>query len=123
MTLALMTLRLTPQARPSADFDGTKTYGTFLSSHRSGKCSRISMGSVSAAMTINSEIPLFRVFVAIQIRTGTKKKRIGRTFVGTLSKLLHMSRLLNQIQDLLRKSGISERESFWVRGGHGDIIC
>ena len=35
-----------------------------LSSHRSGKCRTISKGSVSAAMTINSDCPLFKVFVA-----------------------------------------------------------
>lgn len=45
-------------------FDGTKTYGTFLSSHRRGRCSKISRGSVSAAMTMNSEIPRFNVLVA-----------------------------------------------------------
>jgi len=55
--------RETPHARPRATFEGTKTYGTFLSSHRSGKCMRISIGSVSAAITMNSEIPRLRVLV------------------------------------------------------------
>lgn len=53
----------TPQALPRAVLDGTKTYGTFLSSHKSGKWSKISIGSVSAAMMMNSEIPLFKVLV------------------------------------------------------------
>lgn len=44
--------------------EGTNTYGTFLSSHSSGKCRRISSGSASAAMTMNSEIPRFSVLVA-----------------------------------------------------------
>ena len=37
-----------------------------LSSARSGRCSRISMGSVSAAITTNSEIPRLSVLVAAQ---------------------------------------------------------
>lgn len=45
-------------------FDRIKTYGTFLSSHNNGKCNKISKGSASAAQTMNSEIPLFRVLVA-----------------------------------------------------------
>lgn len=59
-----MTGRDTPQARPKATFDSTKTYGTFLSSQRRGKWSKISNGSVSAAITMNWEIPLFKVLVA-----------------------------------------------------------
>ena len=35
-----------------------------MSSHRSGKCNKISNGSASAAMIINSLIPLFSVLVA-----------------------------------------------------------
>ena len=35
-----------------------------LSSHRSGKCSRISRGSASAAKTTNSAMPRFSDFVA-----------------------------------------------------------
>jgi hypothetical protein len=35
-----------------------------LSSHSNGKCSKISKGSASAAQTMNSEIPLFKVLVA-----------------------------------------------------------
>lgn len=44
--------------------DLIKTYGTFLSSHNSGKCNNISKGSASAAHTMNSDIPLFNVLVA-----------------------------------------------------------
>ena len=54
----------TPHARPSACLDGTKTYGTFLSSARRGRWRRISSGSVSAARTTNSEMPRLSVFVA-----------------------------------------------------------
>jgi hypothetical protein len=43
--------------------DGTKTYGTFLSSQSSGRCSRISSGSASAASTTNSERPRMTVTV------------------------------------------------------------
>ena len=46
----------------------TKTYGTFLSSHKSGKCNRISSGSVSAASTMNSACPRLRVLVATEIK-------------------------------------------------------
>lgn len=35
-----------------------------LSSQSNGKCNRISSGSASAAMTMNSDIPLLSVFVA-----------------------------------------------------------
>lgn len=57
----------TPRGRTQAHtrtLDGTKTYGTFLSSHSSGRCRRISNGSASADMTINSEIPRLSVLVA-----------------------------------------------------------
>ena len=46
--------------------EGTKTYGTFLSSHSRGRCSRISNGSASAAMTMNSDMPRLRVLVAVE---------------------------------------------------------
>ena len=42
----------------------TNTHGTFLSSQSRGKCRRISSGSVSAAITMNSLTPRFRVLVA-----------------------------------------------------------
>jgi len=35
-----------------------------LSSHSRGRCKMISSGSASAAMTINSHMPRFSVFVA-----------------------------------------------------------
>lgn len=64
--LAAITGLVTPHARPRAAFDGTNTYGTFLSSARRGKWSKISIGSVSAAMMTTSLIPLLRVLVAAQ---------------------------------------------------------
>lgn len=54
-------------------FDLTNTYGTFLSSHNSGKCKRISKGSASAAITINSASPLFSAFVAAKNKIFTLK--------------------------------------------------
>lgn len=54
----------TPHARPKAALLGTKTYGTFLSSHKSGRCKTISMGSASAANIINSELFLLSDLVA-----------------------------------------------------------
>lgn len=54
----------TPHALPNACLDLMNTYGTFLSSHSKGRCNKISKGSASAAITINSDIPLFNVFVA-----------------------------------------------------------
>ena len=68
--LALITGRDTPHARPSATLEGTNTYGTFLSSQRRGRCSKISIGSVSAAITMNSEMPRFSVFVAARRAGG-----------------------------------------------------
>jgi hypothetical protein len=63
VTLAAMIGRETPQARPSAILLGTKMYGTALSSHNNGRWRRISMGSASAAMTMNSLIPRFNDLV------------------------------------------------------------
>jgi hypothetical protein len=39
------------------------TYGTFLSSHKSGRWSRMARGEVSPAKTISSEVPRFSVLV------------------------------------------------------------
>ena len=63
-TAQAMTGRETPHARPSAPLERTKMYGTFLSSHSSGKWSRISSGAASAAKMTNSAIPRFNAFVA-----------------------------------------------------------
>lgn len=64
VTLAAMTGLETPQARPNAVLEGKKTYGTFLSSHRRGRWRTISIGSTSAVMTMNSQIPRLSVLVA-----------------------------------------------------------
>lgn len=48
-----------------------------MSSASKGRCRRISRGSVSAAITTNSEIPLFRVFVAGQ-RKGRREINTNR---------------------------------------------
>ena len=45
-------------------FCGAGVWEHTLSSASSGRCSRISMGAVSAAMTTNSEMPRFSVLVA-----------------------------------------------------------
>lgn len=66
VTEVAMTGRDTPHARPRACLERTNTYGTFLSSHRSGRWRMISSGSASAAITINSAMPLFRVLVAAE---------------------------------------------------------
>ncbi|KAG7226411.1 hypothetical protein INR49_013823 [Caranx melampygus] len=74
-----MTGRDTPQARPRACLERTNTYGTFLSSQSSGRWRMISSGSASAAITMNSAMPLFRVLVA-----GEKARQIrGRTLIGS----------------------------------------
>lgn len=64
VTEVAMTGRETPQARPRACLERTNTYGTFLSSQSNGRWRMISSGSASAAITMNSAMPLFRVFVA-----------------------------------------------------------
>jgi len=43
-----------------------------LSSARRGRCSKISMGSASAAITTNSQMPLFRVLVAASAATPSE---------------------------------------------------
>jgi len=53
----------TPQALPRSACLPTYTYGTFLSSQRSGKCKMISRGSVSAARIMSSATPLFKALV------------------------------------------------------------
>jgi len=45
-----------------------------LSSASKGRWRRISKGSVSAAMTTNSAIPLFKVLVAAQYKNNTSKE-------------------------------------------------
>jgi hypothetical protein len=60
----VITFLVVPHAVPKAFFDGTNTYGTFFYSHKIGKCNTISNGLASAAIIINSVIPLFKVFVA-----------------------------------------------------------
>ena len=65
--LTAMTGRLTPQALPSAALLLTYTNGTFLSSQRSGRWRSMARGEVSAASTISSAMPRFKVFVAVRI--------------------------------------------------------
>lgn len=67
----VITFLVVPQAAPKAFFEGTKTYGTFwinynftFYSQRIGRCNTISSGLASAAIIINSVIPLFNVLVA-----------------------------------------------------------
>lgn len=80
--------------------EGTKTYGTFLSSHSRGRCSRISNGSASAAMTMNSEMPRLRVLVAAEHgRWDTYKSRwyilVGVFISWLLGHLISARRALN----------------------------
>lgn len=77
VTEVAITGRDTPHARPKACLERTNTYGTFLSSHSSGKWRMISNGSASAAITMNSEIPRLRVLVAERKR---KKRWINTTY-------------------------------------------
>lgn len=71
-----------------------KEKNTTLSSASRGRWRRISSGSVSAAITTNSDIPLFRVFVAAHRHTQKenqtagakqKKKTRGTIFVWGLN--------------------------------------
>lgn len=68
VTEVAMTGRDTPQARPRACLERTNTYGTFLSSQSRGRWRMISSGSASAAITMNSEMPLFKVLVAGEVQ-------------------------------------------------------
>lgn len=72
VTEVAMTGRDTPQALPSACLERTNTYGTFLSSQSSGRWRMISSGSASAAMTMNSAMPLFKVLVAEKVQKETR---------------------------------------------------
>ena len=84
LSYSQLTGLVTPHARPRAALDGTNTYGTFLSSASSGRCSRISIGSVSAAITTNSEMPRLSVLVAVYfwsifiVFCGGRDRSIGR---------------------------------------------
>ena len=78
-----------------------------LSSARRGRCSKISMGSVSAAITTNSEMPRFSVLVAAQTELdsadgGLDKPRAetaALTLVCPFTQLLVVCRLLNNVQN------------------------
>lgn len=103
-----------------------------LSSASKGRWSKISSGSVSAAITTNSDIPLFKVLVAAQNNTTyqlllrhrqskptrlidiqPKKKKSG-TFVGALLQLLVISGLLDEIEDSDGQLRIGERVCFRI---------
>ncbi len=81
-----------------------------LSSASSGRCSRISIGSVSAAMTTNSDIPRFSVFVAapqephfsvlLQHEHLAAQQCLHKlTLVSALAQLLVVCSLLHNVQD------------------------
>lgn len=80
-----------------------------LSSASRGKCRRISIGSVSAAMTMNSEMPRLRVLVAAGrndklIRAASamvQQDELWRllTLVGALLELLVVCSLLHNVQN------------------------
>lgn len=71
------------------------------------------MGSVSAAITTNSEIPLFRVLVAastaIRVQPPVRNSsdnmsiQLRPTFIGPLSKLLVVGRLLDDVHNGVRQ--------------------
>ncbi len=99
--------------------DRTNTYGTFLSSQSNGKCRRISKGSASAAITMNSERPRFKVFVAATevVSQGlefSQKSVRNITFIGTLSQLLVVGGLLNQVENFDSELSVSQGIGFGV---------
>lgn len=101
-----MTARLTPHARPSAALEGTKMYGTFLSSHRSGRCSRISMGFVSAVKMTISAMPCITPphnvsFIFTSQRNFPHSVQPLGGLIGSCSSLLVVCRLSAQICDTL----------------------
>ena len=87
--LALITGRVTPQARPRACLLRTNTYGTFLSSHNNGRCIKISIGVVSAAMTeresFDGDDLAIRMTRTNQFRFSTVESFC--CFIGTLAQL------------------------------------
>ena len=125
MIEAAITARETPQALPSATLLGTYlivnvsvtasngtngaqayTYGTFLSSHKSGRWSRMARGEVSPAKTISSEVPRFSVLVVsfaplFRVSEGTD---VALSIVHTFLQLSVVASLLHKVQDLLRQS-------------------
>ena len=62
MAHAIMFL-LVPHAFPKELYEGTKMYGTFLSSQSKGKCITISSGSVSPAIMMTLAIPQLRALL------------------------------------------------------------
>ena len=75
------------------------------------------MGSVSAAITINSDIPRFRVFVAKSASAHeTNSEEVKRrTFVSSFTDLFVVTCLLYEFQDLCRKGLIGEWKRFGIR--------
>ena len=82
-----------------------------FSSQRRGRCIRISMGSVSAVSTMNSAIPRLSVLVAEMTisKCSSNIDRASLTLVSTLLDLLVLTSLLDQVQNLLRRSALRER--------------
>lgn len=96
-----------------------------MSSASKGRWRRISSGSVSAAITTNSEMPLLSVFVAEQnqnqpkiIQKNRKKRNLDgdsdQTFISTLLELLIVCCLLDEIHDRVRQVSISQRVRLWI---------
>lgn len=91
-----------------------------MSSQRRGKWRRISRGSASAAMTINSARPRLSVFVAVEEFTVNARNfgmNIALTFVGSLAQLFVVACLLDKIENLHCQLSISQRVglgiNFW----------
>lgn len=96
-----------------------------LSSASRGRCSRISMGSVSAAITTNSEMPLLSVLVAagkawqdVSPRPGLHSMvrhavLHGLTLIGALAQLLVVGSLLHNVDD-----GVRELQTAQAWGHH-----
>ena len=94
-----------------------------LSSHSSGKCSRISRGSASAAITMSSAMPRFSVLVAAgATREAGSRLHPARsgggagasTFVRALLQLLVVGSLLCDIKDGHRQLSVGQGEGLRV---------
>lgn len=109
VTLAAMTARLTPQARPIAVLLGKNTYGTFLSSQSRGRWRTISIGSTSAAMTMNSQIPRLSVLVAsLALSISVYACKMDPPSHSPLLQLLVMRSLLDKVEDLRVSSKLDQ---------------
>ena len=113
-----MTGRDTPQARPKACLERTKTYGTFLSwqgnaSEGRAKFKMVAGANLAEERQVQQDLQRLSVGSHNDELGNAAVQRLGG-FVGALLELLVVRGLLDQVQDLLRERRVSQGVGFGV---------